>query len=85
MAQSLAELIGSSAEKLGGWGIETGAKAKKKVSEIAQIATASDTGAGEKVTEIGKSLAQGEGALLGDVGKAVDVVNPINYAPKLFG
>jgi len=23
--------------------------------------------------------------LLGDVGKAVDTVNPLNYAPKLFG
>lgn len=23
--------------------------------------------------------------MLGDVGKAVDTVNPLNYAPKLFG
>lgn len=41
--------------------------------------------AGDKVTAIGQSLAQGGGALLGDVGKAVDTVNPLNYAPKLFG
>jgi len=60
MAQSLTELLGSGAEKLGGWGLETGAKAKKKLSEIADIATANDTStAGDKVTAIGQSLAQG--------------------------
>lgn len=86
MAKSLAELIGSGAEKLGGWGLDTGAKVKNKLSDIAQIATEDNTDtAGERTTKIGQSLAQGGGALLGDVGKGIDKINPINYAPKLFG
>lgn len=86
MAKTLAELIGSGAEKLGGWGLDTGAKVKNKLSDIAQIATADNTDvAGERVTKIGQSLAQGGGALLGGIGKGIDTINPLNYAPKLFG
>lgn len=53
MAKTLAELIGSGAEKLGGWGLDMGGKVSRKLSDIATIATADNTDtASQRTTKI---------------------------------